>query len=372
MNDIHLMPALQYHEAAFILLGLLCSGIATFFSAALASLGSGRLEEIEQHNPLIADELFNARQFRSRAEHALTFVDFIGIVIAAIFIGNAAIKQESSWHAVLYSSFLVLFSMLFIKALLQGLGDRYADRLAELTATVLGIIVPVTKPFVALMEWITALLSSEQTMDEVREEMEDEITALMDEAVEEGALDASEYRILSNIIQFSDVNVEDVMTPRSVVFGVNGSVAIGDVISMQELQMYSRFPVWESESVDSVIGYAITKDVLRAALDGKHTQPVSSIVREVYYIPENVRLDKALDEFLTRRQHMFVVVDEYGGVEGLITMEDVLEAILGAEIVDEADRVVDMRQLAKHRRDKRIAANIIVRDEPAESKQGDS
>lgn len=95
--------------------------------------------------------------------------------------------------------------------------------------------------------------------------------------------------------------------------------------------------------------------LLKSALEGKLSMQLHELVREVYFIPENVPLAKALEQFLKRRQHLFVVVDEYGGVEGLITMEDVMEAILGTEIVDENDRIIDLRELAKSRRDKRIA-----------------
>ncbi|MGA2296429.1 MAG: CBS domain-containing protein, partial [FCB group bacterium] len=120
--------------------------------------------------------------------------------------------------------------------------------------------------------------------------------------------------------------------------------------------MYSRFPVWEGESLDKgVIGYTMSREVYHAALTGKSGQKLRELARDIYFIPENAELDIALDRFIKRRQHLFIVVDEYGGVEGLLTMEDVLETILGVEIVDEADKVVDLREVAKHLRDKRIA-----------------
>jgi CBS domain containing-hemolysin-like protein len=123
--------------------------------------------------------------------------------------------------------------------------------------------------------------------------------------------------------------------------------------------MYSRFPIWEGESLDDgIIGYVMSKDILLAALKGKGATKLRDFCREVYFIPENAELDTTLERFLNRRQHLFVVVDEYGGIEGLITMEDVLETMLGAEIVDEVDKVVDLRLLAKQRRDNRIASKF--------------
>ena len=151
--------------------------------------------------------------------------------------------------------------------------------------------------------------------------------------------------------------MKDVMTPRNVVFSLPAATTVAEIVDRGELQTYSRFPICKEQSLDDVIGYCLTRDILYAAVHGRHSLSMDQLCREVHFIPENVRLDKVLEEFLTRRQHLFLVVDEYGGVEGLITMEDVVETILGAEIVDEADRVVDMRQLASLRRDQRIAGS---------------
>ena len=187
------------------------------------------------------------------------------------------------------------------------------------------------------------------------EEAREELEAFVETAREEGALDPGEYRIMTNIMRLSSVSVSDVMTPRTVVFSLPLETSIADALKMPELQMYSRFPVYDANDLDSVCGYVITKDVLRAALAGRQTVELAKLKREVKFIPENVTLERALEQFLGERHHMFMVVDEHGGVEGLLTMEDVLETMLGVEIVDEADHVVDLRQLAKQQRDARIA-----------------
>jgi CBS domain containing-hemolysin-like protein len=186
-------------------------------------------------------------------------------------------------------------------------------------------------------------------------EQREEFDALVDTAREEGTLDDGEYRIFKSIMNFSEIRVADIMTPRSVVFSVQSTMTVEQVALLPELQMYSRFPVWEGDSTDGIIGYALTKDVLRAALDGRRNRTMDRLARQANFIPDNATLEKALEQFLQGRMHMFIVVDEYGGIEGLVTMEDVLETMLGTEIVDEADRIVDLRELAKSRRDKRVA-----------------
>ena len=194
-----------------------------------------------------------------------------------------------------------------------------------------------------------------------QEASREELTAMVESARQEGTLDDEEYRILKNIMHFSDVLVSDVMTPRTVVFSCNAMKTVGEIVNLPEMQMYSRIPIWDGNSLDDgVIGYVMSKDVYYAALTGKNNLPLKNLLREIDVIPENAQLDMALNRFLKKRQHIFLVVDEYGGIEGIITMEDVLETILGVEIVDEADRIVDLRELAKLHRDKRIAQNLQI------------
>ena len=145
------------------------------------------------------------------------------------------------------------------------------------------------------------------------------------------------------------------MTPRTVIFSYEADKTIGEVINVNELLTFSRFPVWKGKSIDDeVVGYVVTKEILNAALKNRTEETLSSFARKIHYVPENATLDDVMEQFIKLRQHIFLVVDEYGGIEGLIAMEDVFENLLGVEIVDEADRVVDMRELAKQRRDKRI------------------
>ena len=259
---------------------------------------------------------------------------------------------------VLYTGLAASLCIIVLRILLSAFAERFADRLLSFSIFWLRVAVVICFPLTFVMEGIATKISAQQSDEEAREEMEEEITAIMDEAVQDGTLDADEYRILTNIMQFSEVTVKDVMTPRNVVFSLTATALISDVVDRAELQTYSRIPLCKDQSLDEVHGYCLTRDIYSSALHGQSNLSLSAILRDVHYIPENVRLDKALEEFLTRRQHLFIVVDEYGGVEGLITMEDVVETILGVEIVDEGDRVEDLRLLASQRRDHRIAAAL--------------
>ncbi|MBK9248126.1 MAG: DUF21 domain-containing protein [Ignavibacteria bacterium] len=333
-----------------ILFGLL-SAACSFFTGAAAGLSAVFLDTLKEIHPKFTRILTSAQSVRSGESISLQILDFAFLLLCATMTALWSETIFPSWEFPVAGALLLFATLLPVKTFAHAAGERYAERVAIQSALVIGVISTFLKPLTILIGAITRVIVPPPSEEESREEFD----ALVDTARDEGTLDDGEYRILKNIMGFSEVQVSDVMTPRTVVFSCNALSTVGDVVVMPELQMYSRFPVWEGNSLDGVVGYVMTKDVLRAALNEKKSRTLREIMREVYFIPENVELGKALEQFLQRKQHLMMAVDEYGGIEGLITMEDMVEAILGVEIVDEADRIVDLRALAKQRRDKRVA-----------------
>lgn len=285
-----------------------------------------------------------------------TFNPFMMIETAlytiAIFSFGLIFDFDTSNLLTIISSFvLLIIIVLLLKFIAYFTGIKLSKTSATKFVPFYELFYSVLSPLELLNEKMSQKVSGKNAEEFSREE----ITALFESAKDEGSLDDDEYRILKNIMNFSEVLVTDVMTPRTVMITLRASQTIGEVQDIAELSQYSRIPVWSDDhQEEEIIGYVLSKDVFLTALKGEQNKKVSSITRELNLINENTRLDKALEEFLRRKKHMFVVVDEYGGVEGLITMEDVLETILGVEIVDEGDKVADLRVLAKQQRDKRI------------------
>ena len=220
--------------------------------------------------------------------------------------------------------------------------------------SILVFILKITKKLNSLLNHLIAKLTGKENEDASI----DEITGLVEEAHEDGSIDAGEYRLMTNVMKFNDVLVSDVMTPRVVLFSCKADMTIEETIKLSELQIYSRFPIWTGDSIDNeVVGYVTTKEVFNAALNGKNSITLRELARPIHFIPENAELGTTLEELLLNKQQLYLVVDEYGGIEGLITMEDVLETILGVEIIDEADKIADLRQLAKQKREERIKSS---------------
>ncbi|GIV53926.1 MAG: hypothetical protein KatS3mg039_0444 [Candidatus Kapaibacterium sp.] len=330
--------------------------VISFMRAVIASVSAAVLEELHALHTALLDRIYDARRLGSVERTVLMVLDVLSIALVAASVAALIVRWYESSVVVMAWLGVLVGGIVFGKALVHMAGDVLADRMILTVARWLAWLMRIGYPLARLVEWSLHMLHRDsQSQEEAREYVAEELSAIMEEAVEEGTLHEGEVRILQNIMRVRDVHVEDVMTPRNVIAGLPAEMTIADAAQLPELQTYSRLPVWEGSNMDNIIGYVLSRDVLVRALSGDSAAPVRTLVRQVVFIPENVGLDRALEEFLKRRQHLFIVVDEYGGVEGLLTLEDVVETILGAEIVDEADRIVDLRQFAQQQRDRRIA-----------------
>jgi len=337
-------------DLLILFVGVAGSALCDFLAAALRNLPAGVVTTMADEGSAAGKRVKAALDEADETSLAIAVVDALFLVIATAAAATIVLANQDS--AMFWTETLaVLIAVTTAKTVASVVGARYADSLMRTTGILLLAVRTITSPIRLAHRMLMRVTQRGTDEEEAREELE----ALVETAREEGALDPGEYRIMTNIMQLSSIEVTDVMTPRTVVFSMSEATDVATAVKRAELQMYSRWPVHTEGDLDSVSGYVMTKDVLRAALAGRQNVPLSRLKRDVDFIPENITLEKALEQFLQRRQHLFMVVDEHGGVEGLITMEDVLETMLGAEIVDEADHVVDLRALAKQRRDQRVA-----------------
>ena len=181
-----------------------------------------------------------------------------------------------------------------------------------------------------------------------------DLQALARVSLREGAIRPYQEQIIERILGLEKKRVKDVMTPRTVIFSLAERLTLEEVSRLAIQWEHSRFPVYD-EDVEDVVGIILTKELLEALSDDdRKDMALTDLMRPVHFVVETAGLDRVLMEFLKLRQHLFVVLDEYGGLAGLVTLEDVLEEILGREIVDESDRVIDKRALARQRRKRTI------------------
>lgn len=292
-------------------------------------------------------------------ERELVFISFIFFELICYFFAiislTAFIVVRSTFGIVSISLFLILVIGYILRVVISTLGSNVSQR-------IINLVLPAIQSFYILTQFLGKIhikLRGSLNQKTGHEVSLDEIQEMVENAHEEGSIATEEYKILSNVIRFSKVPVSDAMTPRTVIFACNANLTIKECLNFSEIKMFSRFPIYEGKSLeDKVIGYVVTKDILQSALNNEWNKKLKNISREIHFIPENATLEDALNHLQTARIPIFLVVSEYGGVEGLLTMEDVIETILGVEIIDEADKYIDLRELAKLRRAKRLQTMI--------------
>lgn len=252
--------------------------------------------------------------------------------------------KETLW---LFTVCFTVIILIFTEILPKTLGVVYSDRIAPPLARPLRGLVVVFKPAIAFMGVLSRAVSKKQ---EGPDHTEDDIRAIVSLTRRSGSIKPYEEQSIRNILLLDTKTVEEIMTPRTVVFSLPASMTVSEAHEQQATWPHSRIPVFDDDPED-IVGVVYRRQVFEALADDNDDLKLSDIMRPVRFVLETITLDKLLVKFLGSRLHLCVVLDEYGGVAGVVTLEDVLEEILGSEIVDETDQVVDMRELARQQRD---------------------
>tara|TARA_B100000676_G_C17896493_1_gene742154 strand:- start:400 stop:1044 length:645 start_codon:yes stop_codon:yes gene_type:complete len=180
----------------------------------------------------------------------------------------------------------------------------------------------------------------------------EELIAMAELSEDEGAIDSQEGDIIENLMKLDNIAAEEVMTPRSVIFALSRTDTVGKVVDKYSPLVFSRIPIYE-KSLDQIIGFVHRYDLVNKQAEDKFNVEMQSLMEPVHTVSDKDSVSDILDQFVKRRQQIFIVADEFGTTNGLITLEDAIETLLGVEIVDEHDSVVDMRKLATAKLEKR-------------------
>ncbi len=281
---------------------------------------------------------------------SILVLNTIAHTVGATMAGAQAAKVFGSDAVGVFSALLTLAILVGTEVVPKTLGANFAARLAGPAARTIALLATLLKPVLFFTGFLTRLLANKEEAPLSRAEL----AAFLAAARREGALQRDQWRIFDNMLRFEEIRVEDVMTPRTVVAMCPADTTIEGLLADPAAEPHSRIPVYEGAR-DHVVGYVLKRDVLEIlAEQGDRKMPLRSLMREVSHVSESTSLAEALRGFLDRREPMAMALDEFGGVSGLLTLEDVLETILGQEILDEADRVPDLRATALKLRDRRL------------------
>jgi len=330
---------------SIVLITIIVSASCSFYEAILYSTRRGTLE--------------SAKTQQKRGKLARLFIDMktnISKPIAAILILNTVANTAGANIAGMYASevlgkaLLPFFSILFTIAILflseimpKTLGALHWKSLWPWIVYPLKFIQNMLSPIIYITEKFTKLLTSGTTPKIITE---DEILALVHLGAKEGEISHDESRMVRNIIHLEEKRVEEIMTPRKMVFSLNANISIKSAFTEARKHPHNRIPVYEKDK-ENIIGYVLIKDIYTLNILDKEDENLKSILLNITSVDENTNCLRLLNNFLKSRKHIAIVKDEFDGLAGLVTLEDLIETALGHEIVDETDKVVDLQAEAR-------------------------
>lgn len=260
--------------------------------------------------------------------------------------GAEAVGIFGSEFAAVITIVLTAMILVFSEIIPKTVGAVYWKQLFPFTTYMIQVLVVGLYPLVWAFKAVTRILKRGEGGSETVSRSEVEMMARL--ATLGGDLKENESRVIRNLLHMDEIQVSDIMTPRTVLLALEESVTVGEVVRQKQLLHYSRIPVYR-EHIDDIAGFVLRNDVLARAADDQYEMAIGDLVLPIHPVPETLSAAKALDEFMARQQHIFLVIDEYGGTAGVLTLEDAVESLLGREITDESDLVVDMREFAQQR-----------------------
>lgn len=239
------------------------------------------------------------------------------------------------------------------------------EKLLIPSAYIISFLIKVSYPLVWISTFITDYISKNK--ENKNNVSRDEIMAIVAMGEKEGSILSKESNLIANLFRLKNVKAKDVMTPRSVVFALDENTTIKDAVDSDKIYIFSRIPVYK-DTIDDIVGIVLNQAILEESIEDRDDKKVKDIAMDVYKVSENIPVSNLIDLFVKRKTHLFVVYDGYGQTSGIVTLEDVIEALLGVEIVDEMDEVEDMQVFAKNR-NRVVQGKMMVQERKYKSKK---
>lgn len=337
----------------YVGLALGFSFLCSILEAALLSTREMQLARRAEDGDAGAERLLQIKRERvDDAISAILTLNTIAHTVGATMAGaQAAIVFGDAWMGV-FSGVLTLMVLLVTEIIPKTLGTVYASRLVGFVGRAITVLMFVLKPVLFFTGLLTRMFTKEGHEAAITRR---EVLALIGIARRQGHLEDDVSLTLSNVLRLNEIRVADVMTPRTVTRMMPMEATVEDLLASDEHETFSRVPLFK-QTRDQIEGYVLVREAVSAAArDSNLGAPLSDFCRPIRAVPTGLHLNTLMEELLESKEHMAIVTDEFGAMLGLVTLEDVLETILGREILDEVDTVADLRELAKQLRDRRTA-----------------
>lgn len=328
-----------------ILLVIIGSGLFSGMEAALFAVPQSRVMLLAEQGKKGAESLLKIKENISRAIIVIVIANNIVNIVGSIFVGAVAARLLGNVWLGLISALLTILIIIFGEILPKTIGENYSEKISLTIAPILTVAIKILKPIVWVLEQLTKRFIKRRKIVS-----EEELQMLSELGHLEGSIEEDERDIIQKVFTLNDITAHDIMTPRTVLSAFQKDLIVDDIRNDIYDLNNSRIPVYD-ESIDNIIGICYRKHLLIALAKDQDVRPIESFMQEALYVHEDIRVDDLLQLFLTRREQIAIVKDEFEGTSGLVTLEDVLEQLVG-EIVDEDDEVVDTRVHAQSEAEK--------------------
>ncbi len=338
---------------------MIISAMCSLFEAALYSVPLSHVEVMAQGNKLSGRLLKRLKQEIHKPIAAILTLNTIANTAGAAVAGAmaAAVFGEANlvWFSVAFTAGILLFSEILPKTV----GVAHSKALAPWIALPIQGMVTLLSPALWLIHMVTRMVGAREQELLVSAE---EVQAIARLSRKAGEIDTQEERVITNVLELRHKQVRQAMTPRTVTFSLGAHLTVAEAKEFEKKwNFHSRVPVYD-KNPDDIVGIVLRKDVLLCAAADKEETTLAQLMQPVHFVPEVARLTPVLLSFLEKRSHLFVVVDEYGSFTGVISLEDVIEELVGREIIDESDQTQDMRELARKKRETLLQQPVELED----------
>ncbi len=339
----------------FFLLSILFSFLCSILEAVLLSITPSYANRLLTEKPAIGKQIQEYKKNIDRPLSAILTLNTIAHTVGAIGVGAqaAVVFGDSSasiagfsipWEGII-AGVMTLLILILSEIIPKTLGATYWKGLTPFSVRSLRVIIFLLYPFVLLSEFITKFLKSKDVHSVFSRE---DYVAMTNLGGESGALEHEEKTIISNLLSLDQLSVTDIMTPRSVIHAVSDQLTLKEYYETKKDSPFSRIPVF-SEKLDQLTGFVLKEEILKGILDGEGDQNLASIKRKIPIVNHSKTIREFFDFMNGENQHLAVVADEFGSIDGLVSLEDALETLLGYEIMDERDDVADLQAYARQK-----------------------
>ena len=318
------------------------SALCSVLEATLLSTPISYITGLEDQGVKGAKRLKKLKQNSDRPISAILCVNTIANTVGASIVGSLVMDIYGSTWVGIFSAIFTLLILIFSEIFPKTIGSYYWRTLAIPASSIINALIFIAYPIVIVMEKLTKVVSSNSTQVSVSRE---DISAMVSVATEEEVIEKEEKKMIQNLLKLDELTAHEIMTPSAVVEMAEGNMTIREFYDSD--LSHSRIPVYDEENDEYVIGYVLRQEVLEKMAEDKFTAKLIDIARPIMTFSEETSVGDIWEKMLAKKEHISVILDEYGSLRGIVTLEDVIETMLGHEIVDEKDEVVDMQEYAK-------------------------